>query len=443
MRDAVVIGAGLAGCEAAWQLANRGICVTLYEMKPTEKSAAHKSDNFCELVCSNSLRSNELTNACGLLKQELRELRSLVVECADENAVDAGGALAVDRDKFSLAVTDKIKNHPNVKICYEKLEKIPRDCNVIVATGPLTDGALAEDIEQLCGGDALHFYDAAAPIVSFESIDMSRAFFASRYGKGTGVDYINCPMNEAEYKLFVAELASAQEADVHGFEDKKVFEGCMPAEVVARRGEDTLRFGAMKPIGLDNPQTDEKYYAVAQLRRENAAGTMYNLVGFQTHLKFPEQKRVFSMLPGLERAEFLRYGVMHRNSYINSPSVLDEFYRLKSDNRVMFAGQMTGVEGYVESVASGFACGVNMARSLLGDQPVSFGSTTAIGSLAIHISQGGNTKNFQPMNINFGLIESLDHRVRGKKERYTEVSERALAHIKSLQNDILHDWENI
>lgn len=441
MLKATVIGAGLAGCEAAWQMAVRGVKVTLYEMKPKFKSPAHKSDDFCELVCSNSLRSGDLTNACGLLKQEMRTLKSLVIASADNNSVDAGGALAVDRNAFSAEITNKIKNHPNITVCYEKMEAIPSEGAVIIATGPLTDGALAQSIDDFCSGEPLHFYDAAAPIVAFDSIDMTQAFFASRYGKGTGFDYINCPMNEQQYKEFVHELATAEEAPVHGFEDKKVFEGCMPAEVMARRGVDTLAFGPLKPIGLDNPQTGEKYYAVAQLRRENAQGTMYNIVGFQTHLKFPEQKRVFSMLPGLQNAEFLRYGVMHRNSFINSPQLLDEFYRAKNDTRIMFAGQMTGVEGYVESASSGFACGVNMARILRDKAPISFGTQTAIGALANHVCAYTH-KNYQPMNINFGLIDSLDHRVRGKKERYTEIAERALARIDGLAAELLSDMED-
>ena len=356
MMQATVIGAGLAGSEAAWQLACRGIEVRLLEMKPQQKSPAHKMDTFAELVCSNSFRSGELTNAAGLLKEELRRLGSLIVACADATQVDAGGALAVDRQAFSHLVTQRLRQHPRIHIEEERVDAIPESGHVIVATGPLTEGPLAQNMMEWLGEEeALSFYDAAAPIVSGASLDMDKAYFASRYGKGTGLDYINCPMDKEQYLAFWQELCQAEEAPVHGFEDKRVFEGCMPVEVMARRGEDTLRFGPLKPIGLPDPKTGKEPYAVVQLRRENSQGTMYNLVGFQTHLRFPEQKRVFSMIPGLEKAEFLRYGVMHRNSYLCSPQVLDGFYRAKKDPRVMFAGQMTGVEGYVESTASG-AC---------------------------------------------------------------------------------------
>ncbi|WP_458862618.1 methylenetetrahydrofolate--tRNA-(uracil(54)-C(5))-methyltransferase (FADH(2)-oxidizing) TrmFO [Acidaminobacterium chupaoyuni] len=432
---ATVVGAGLAGSEAAWQLAQRGIAVTLYEMKPQYKTPAHKTEDFAELVCSNSFRSGELTNAAGLLKEELRRAGSLIFACADETKVDAGGALAVDRSGFSALVTEKIRNHPNITVVSQRIESIPREGMCIIATGPLTDGPLAEEMLQWLGGSALSFYDAAAPVVSFAGIDLEKAFFASRYGKGTGVDYINCPMEKDEYLRFIEELTTAQEAEVHGFEDKKVFEGCMPVEVMARRGVDTLRYGPLKPIGLPNPKTGREAYAVVQLRRDNKEGTMYNLVGFQTHLKFPEQKRVFSMIPGLENAEFLRYGVMHRNTYLDSPQLLDRFYRVKKEPRVMFAGQMTGVEGYVESTASGFLCGLNMAKMLYEKPPVEFSSRTAIGALASHIS-GYEGKSFQPMNINFGLIDSLDHRVRGKRERYLEISQRALEEIEALMPQI-------
>ncbi len=437
MMQATVIGAGLAGSEAAWQLACRGIEVRLLEMKPRQKSPAHKMDTFAELVCSNSFRSGELTNAAGLLKEELRRLGSLIVACADATQVDAGGALAVDRQAFSHLVTQRLRQHPRVHIEEERVDAIPESGHVIVATGPLTEGPLAQHMMEWLGEEeALSFYDAAAPIVSGASLDMDKAYFASRYGKGTGMDYINCPMDKEQYLAFWRELCQAEEAPVHGFEDKRVFEGCMPVEVMARRGEDTLRFGPLKPIGLPDPKTGKEPYAVVQLRRENSQGTMYNLVGFQTHLRFPEQKRVFSMIPGLEKAEFLRYGVMHRNSYLCSPRVLDEFYRAKKDPRVMFAGQMTGVEGYVESTASGFACGLNMARSMLGLPMVEFSTQTAIGALCRHIScyEG---KNFQPMNINFGLIDGLDRRVKGKRERYMEISRRSLEQIEAYRNTVM------
>lgn len=437
MMQATVIGAGLAGSEAAWQLACRGIEVRLLEMKPRQKSPAHKMDTFAELVCSNSFRSGELTNAAGLLKEELRRLGSLIVACADATQVDAGGALAVDRQAFSHLVTQRLRQHPRIHIEEERVDAIPESGHVIVATGPLTEGPLAQNMMEWLGEEeALSFYDAAAPIVSGVSLDMDKAYFASRYGKGTGLDYINCPMDKEQYLAFWQELCQAEEAPVHGFEDKRVFEGCMPVEVMARRGEDTLRFGPLKPIGLPDPKTGKEPYAVVQLRRENSQGTMYNLVGFQTHLRFPEQKRVFSMIPGLEKAEFLRYGVMHRNSYLCSPQVLDGFYRAKKDPRVMFAGQMTGVEGYVESTASGFACGLNMARSMLGLPLLEFSTQTAIGALSRHIScyEG---KNFQPMNINFGLIDGLDRRVKGKRERYMEISRRSLEQIEAYRNTVM------
>ena len=406
MMQATVIGAGLAGSEAAWQLACRGIEVRLLEMKPRQKSPAHKMDTFAELVCSNSFRSGELTNAAGLLKEELRRLGSLIVACADATQVDAGGALAVDRQAFSHLVTQRLRQHPRIHIEEERVDAIPESGHVIVATGPLTEGPLAQNMMEWLGEEeALSFYDAAAPIVSGVSLDMDKAYFASRYGKGTGLDYINCPMDKEQYLAFW-------------------------------QGEDTLRFGPLKPIGLPDPKTGKEPYAVVQLRRENSQGTMYNLVGFQTHLRFPEQKRVFSMIPGLEKAEFLRYGVMHRNSYLCSPQVLDGFYRAKKDPRVMFAGQMTGVEGYVESTASGFACGLNMARSMLGLPLLEFSTQTAIGALSRHIScyEG---KNFQPMNINFGLIDGLDRRVKGKRERYMEISRRSLEQIEAYRNTVM------
>ena len=432
MEPVLIVGAGLAGSEAAWQLAQRGVPVTLREMKPQKMTPAHHSPDFAELVCSNSLRSDELTNAVGLLKEELRRCGSLILSCADAHRVAAGGALAVDRGGFSAAVTQRVRSHPLIHIEEGEVERVPPAGQVILATGPLTSDALAGDIGRLLGGEAyLSFFDAAAPLVSFESVDMDRAWFASRYDKGTA-DYINCALDEAEYRAFWRELTTAQEAEVHGFEDSGVFEGCMPVEVMARRGEDTLRYGPLKPKGLRDPRTGREPYAVVQLRRDNAQGSVYNLVGFQTHLRFPEQKRVFSMIPALEHAEFLRYGVMHRNTYLNSPRLLDRYYRLKSDPRVMFAGQITGVEGYVESTASGLLCAVELAHRLLGLPPVDFPNSTAIGALAAYISNESVT-DFQPMNINFGLLPPLDYRVKGKREKNQAISRRALAALETLE----------
>jgi len=423
-----VIGAGLAGSEAAYQIASFGIPVILYEMKPVKRSPAHKADTFAELVCSNSLRSADVTNASGLLKEELRRMGSLIMEACDNTRVSAGGALAVDRQLFSEYVTRKIEEHPLIEVRREEITEIPADAPCIVATGPLTSDALADDISRLIGGDSLYFFDAAAPIVSFDSVDMSKAFFASRYGKGSA-DYINCPMNEEEYKAFYNALVTAEEAPLHEADaglKVKVFEGCMPVEVMAKRGEDTLRFGPMKPVGITNPETGETYYAIVQLRRENEEGEMFNLVGFQTHLKFPEQKRVFGMIPGLENAEFLRYGVMHRNTFINSPCHLDSDYALRSDRRIRFAGQMTGVEGYIESAASGFAAGVAAASEMLFGESFRFPAKMMIGAMAKYISEGG-VGSFQPMNANFGIIEPLDHKVKGgKKARYEAYATRAL-----------------
>ncbi len=425
MNNARVIGAGLAGCEAAWQLAKRGIKVTLHEMKPNKKTPAHHGDGFGELVCSNSLRGNSLENAPGLLKEELRRTGSLILECADKTRVPAGGALAVDRELFSQMITQKIKEHPNIEIIEGEVDVPPLDMPLIIATGPLTDGKMAEWIAQICGGNEyLSFYDAAAPIVSFESVDMSRAYFASRYNKGDA-DYINCPMSEEEYAAFWEALCGAEEAPVHGFEDKKVFEGCMPVEVMARRGRDTLLFGPLKPDGLADPKTGKDPFAVVQLRRDNSAGTLYNLVGFQTHLKFGEQKRVFSMIPGLEQAEFYRYGVMHRNSYINSPKLLNPDFSLRERSDIFFAGQMTGVEGYIESAASGFVAGLALARRLLNLEPCKFPRECALGALGAYVSDPMHEK-FQPMNINFGLIPPLGYRVKGKRNKNAEISKRAL-----------------
>ena len=429
MKKVTVLGAGLAGCECAWQLAKRGIEVRLYEMKPNKMTPAHSSEYFAELVCSNSLRSDELTNAVGLLKAEMRKMGSLIMESADSNRVAAGGALAVDREGFSRYITDKIKSCPNIELVPEEATDFPAG-ELVVATGPLTSDALAEKLEKLCNCTGLHFYDAVAPIVTLESVDMDSAFFASRYDKGTA-DYVNCPMNEEEYKAFVKELVSAKEAPVHGFDDGGVFEGCMPVEVMARRGEETLRFGPLKPVGLRDPRTGKDNYAVVQLRRDNADGTIYNLVGFQTHLTWGEQKRVFSMIPALKNAEFVRYGVMHRNTYLNSPQLLDRYYRLKSDSRISFAGQMTGVEGYVESAASGMLVGIETAARLLELEPVNFPQETAIGALGLYIS-GGSVGDFQPMNINFGIITPLGYRVKGKRNKNAEISARSLKIIDEL-----------
>ncbi len=431
--NVTVIGAGLAGCEAAWQLARRGITVRLIDMKPGKKTPAHSYDGFAELVCSNSLRGDDLSNAVGLLKEEMRRMDSLILSCADSVRVPAGGALAVDRYAFSDAVTDRIRNETLIETVSEEVRDIP-DGRVIIATGPLTSDALASRLRELCPGTSpLSFYDAAAPIVSFESIDMESAFFASRYDKGTA-DYVNCPMTREEYLSFREELVKAEEAEVHGFDDGGVFEGCMPIEVMARRGEDTMRFGPLKPRGLRDPATGREPYAVVQLRKDNAEGTMYNIVGFQTHLKFPEQKRVFSMIPALKNAEFLRFGVMHRNTYLDSPRLLDRYYRLRSEPRISFAGQMTGVEGYVESAASGLLCGIETARELKGLPAAELPAETAVGALALYVS-AGSVGDFQPMNVNFGIIEPLDMRVKGKRNKNIIISERALGIIERYKTE--------
>lgn len=435
MMRATVIGAGLAGSEAAWQLARRGVGVTLREMKPRKMSPAHSSEYFAELVCSNSLRGAGLENAVGLLKEELRRLDSLILAAADETRVEAGGALAVDRHGFARRVTEAIRSHPNITVEEGEVTALPEEGEVLVATGPLTSDALADHLLARTGGQALHFFDAAAPLVSFESVDMDKAWFASRYDKGTA-DYINCALSREEYAAFWQELCGAQEAEVHGFEDKQVFEGCMPVEVMARRGEDTLRYGPLKPRGLRDPRTGREPYAVVQLRRDNAAGTIYNLVGFQTHLKFGEQKRVFSMIPALAGAEFVRCGVMHRNTYLDSPRLLNRYYQLRSEPRITFAGQMTGVEGYVESAASGFLAGVELARRMAGEAPVDFPRETALGALGLYVSDE-TVAAFQPMNINFGIITPLDHRVKGKRNKNQEISARSLAIIDQLRERIL------
>lgn len=439
MQTVTVLGAGLAGSECAWQLARRGIPVRLVEMKPLKKSPAHSSDYFAELVCSNSLRSDELTNAVGLLKEEMRRLGSLILESADLNRVAAGGALAVDRVGFSRTITERLQALPNVQIVHAEADAIPEG-EVVVATGPLSSDAIADRIAALCPKSDLHFYDAVAPIVTLESVDMDSAFFASRYDKGTA-DYVNCPMDKEEYLAFVAELVSAKEAQVHGFDDSGVFEGCMPVEVMARRGVDTLRYGPLKPVGLRDPRTGKENYAVVQLRRDNADGTLYNLVGFQTHLTWGEQKRVFSMIPALKNAEFVRYGVMHRNTYLNSPQLLDRYYRLRSEPRISFAGQMTGVEGYVESAASGMLVGIETAARVLGLPPVDFPQETAIGALGLYIS-GGSVGDFQPMNINFGIISPLGYRVKGKRNKNAEISRRSLEWIDKIREKEIFSYED-
>jgi methylenetetrahydrofolate--tRNA-(uracil-5-)-methyltransferase len=428
----IVIGAGLAGCEAAWQLAQRGIPVQLHEMKPAKQTPAHHSADFAELVCSNSLRSDQLENAVGLLKEELRRCGSLILSCADETRVEAGGALAVDREGFSRRVTERIKGHPLIQVVAGEVTSIPPEGQVILASGPLTSDALADAIAGLFPESKyLNFFDAAAPLVAFDSVDMDQAWFASRYDKGTA-DYINCALDQEQYAAFWRELTQAQEAPVHGFEDKNVFEGCMPVEVMARRGEDTLRYGPLKPRGLVDPKTGREPYAVVQLRRDNREGTIYNLVGFQTHLKWPEQKRVFSMIPALHDAQFVRYGVMHRNTYLDSPRLLDRYYRVKGQERLTFAGQITGVEGYVESTASGFLAAVELARRLQGKPPVNFPQETAMGALALYISNE-SVADFQPMNVNFGIIPPLGYKVKGKRNKNAELSKRALEILEGLE----------
>ena len=429
MNKVKVIGAGLAGAETAWQLAQRGIAVELYDMKPGKKSPAHHADTFAELVCSNSLRGDRLENAVGLLKEELRRCGSLIMECALATRVEAGGCLAVDREGFARMVTEKIRNHPNITVVHEEVTEVPEG-PVIVATGPLTSDALSASIGKYFGEDYLHFFDAAAPLVTAESIDMSLAWWQSRYDRGTP-DYINCAMDKEQYAAFIQELTTAQEAEVHGFEDKNVFEGCMPVEVMARRGFETLRFGPLKPVGLVDPNTGKEPYAVVQLRQDNAAKTVFNLVGFQTHLKFGEQKRVFSMIPALRDAEFVRYGVMHQNTFLQSPRLLDRFYADRRDPLVAFAGQMTGVEGYVESTASGFLAAVAMAAKLQGKEIPDFPKETAIGALGLYISDG-SVENFQPMNINFSIIAPLEKRIKKKAEKNLAIANRSLEIIDSL-----------
>ncbi|MEE4562451.1 FADH(2)-oxidizing methylenetetrahydrofolate--tRNA-(uracil(54)-C(5))-methyltransferase TrmFO [Paenibacillus polymyxa] len=427
-----VIGAGLAGSEAAWQIASRGVPVKLYEMRPVVKTPAHHTDKFAELVCSNSLRANGLTNAVGVLKEEMRILNSLVLSAADLHAVPAGGALAVDRDGFSGHITDTLHQHPLIEVVNEELQELPEDGIVVVATGPLTSPALSEQIKTLMGEEYFYFYDAAAPIVEKDSIDMSKVYLASRYDKGEAA-YLNCPMNEAEFDAFYEALITAEVAQVKEFEKEIYFEGCMPIEVMMQRGKQTALFGPMKPVGLVNPHTGELPYAVVQLRQDNAAGTLYNLVGFQTHLKWGEQKRVFSMIPGLEEAEFVRYGVMHRNTFINSPQQLHPTYQFKGRSNLFFAGQMTGVEGYVESAASGLLAGINAARAARGQEMFVFPAETTLGSMARYITTA-DFKHFQPMNANFGLLPKLETRIRNKKEKNEALANRALESLRGYIN---------
>ncbi|MDR0270091.1 FADH(2)-oxidizing methylenetetrahydrofolate--tRNA-(uracil(54)-C(5))-methyltransferase TrmFO [Paenibacillus sp.] len=426
-KQVTVIGAGLAGSEAAWQIASRGVPVKLYEMRPVMKTPAHHTDKFAELVCSNSLRANGLSNAVGVLKEEMRMLNSIILGSADKNAVPAGGALAVDRDGFSGDITDILHNHPLIEVVNEEIEHIPEEGIVVIATGPLTSPSLSAEIKALMGEEYFYFYDAAAPIVEKDSIDMSKVYLASRYDKGEAA-YLNCPMTEEEFNAFYDALVTAEVAQLKEFEKEVYFEGCMPIEVMMKRGKQTALFGPMKPVGLVNPHTGTLPYAVVQLRQDNAAGTLYNLVGFQTHLKWGEQKRVFSMIPGLENAEYVRYGVMHRNTFINSPRLLNPTYQLKTNENLFFAGQMTGVEGYVESAASGLIAGINAARKAKGEELVVLPETSAIGSMA-HYVTNADPKHFQPMNANFGLLPGLGKKIRNKKEKNEALADRALASI--------------
>ncbi len=424
-----IVGAGLAGCEAAYTLAQRDIKVKLFEMKPDNKSPAHKSENLAELVCSNSLKAERIESAAGLLKAEMRKLGSLCLKAADTCRVPAGGALAVERNAFSEYITEKIKSNKNIELICSRVEEIPKDKTVIIATGPLTDETLAKNIQNMLGAEYLSFYDAAAPIVDKDSIDMSRAFFADRYGRGSGEDYINCPLNKEEYEKFHFELSNAERAELKDFDKKiSVYEGCMPIEILASRGADTMRFGPMKPVGLTDPATGHRPYAVLQLRRENACGSMYNLVGFQTNLKFSEQKRVFSMIPALKNADYLRYGVMHRNNFINSPKLLNPNLSLRSNKNIFFAGQISGVEGYMESAACGIIAGINVAAQIKGEKEFILPKTTMIGALIGYITNPV-TEKFQPMGANFGIIPALDARIKDKKERYRQLAKRALETI--------------
>ena len=432
-----VFGAGLAGCEAAYQIAKRGIKVRLYEMKPKKFTPAHRNNNFAELVCSNSLRSDDISNAIGLLKAELREMDSIIMSAAEASKVPAGSALAVDREKFSAYVTDVITNHPNIEVFNEEVFSVNPDEITVIATGPLTSDDFANYIKTTLTPDSLHFYDAVAPIVEFDSIDMTKAFFASRYNKGDA-DYINCPMTKEEYDIFYNELIAAKEAELHTFDKESqkitVFEGCMPVEVMAKRGYETLLFGPLKPVGIEHPETKQTYFAVVQLRKENNYNSMYNIVGFQTHLTFGEQKRVFSLIPGLENANFLRYGVMHRNTYINSPKYLNSDYSLKTNSNIFFAGQMTGVEGYIESTSSGFVAGINAVQRFNDKESIDFTKETVIGALAHYVNDGAYSSNFQPMNANFGIVDPLNYKVKGgKKARNEELAKRSLDVIRKLK----------
>ncbi len=423
-----VIGGGLAGSEAAYQIAKRGIKVKLYEMKPEKFSPAHSNKNLAEIVCSNSFKSNLHTNACGLLKEELRLLDSLLIKCADETSVPAGQALAVDRERFSELVTKKIKDNKNIEIINKEfVGDIEKDAITIIATGPLTSDHFAKKISEMIGNEELHFYDAAAPIIEKDSIDMNIAFWGDRYGKGEA-SYINLPMSKEEYELFWKELVNAEVTELHNFEKREIFEGCMPVEIMAKRGIDTLRFGPLKPVGFTDPRTGERPYAIVQLRQDNEEGTIFNMVGFQTNLKFGEQKRVFSLIPGLKNAEFTKYGVMHRNTFINSPKLLDNAYNLKTDKNIFFAGQITGVEGYVESISSGLIAGINATKRLLQEEPIYFTKKTMIGALAQYISTENDK--FQPMNANFGILPSLDEKIKDKKLKYQKLADRAIAEMK-------------
>lgn len=428
-----VIGAGLAGSEAAWQIANAGVAVHLYEMRPTKKTPAHHTNQFAELVCSNSLRGNSLQNAVGVLKEEMRRMNSVIIHSADETSVPAGGALAVDRDTFSATVTKKLRNHPLITVYEEELTAFPEGITV-VATGPLTSEGLAKTIKEFNGSDGFYFYDAAAPIIEKSSINFDKVYLKSRYDKGEAA-YLNCPMTKEEFEAFHKELVNAEVAPLKEFEKEKYFEGCMPIEVMAARGEKTMLFGPMKPVGLEDPKTGKRPYAVIQLRQDNAAASLYNIVGFQTHLKWGEQKRVFQMIPGLENAEFVRYGVMHRNSFMNSPELLEPTYQSRKDSRIFFAGQMTGVEGYVESAASGLIAGINAARLAKGEELVVFPRETAMGSMAYYITHAEG-KHFQPMNANFGLFPELPERIRDKKVRYEALANRALESLEQVKNEL-------
>lgn len=435
MEKVIVIGAGLAGCEAAYQLARRGIFVELYEMKPLKMTAAHKSENFAELVCSNSLKASRIDSAAGLLKEEMRRLGSVCLEAADRCSVAAGGALAVDREIFSKLVTEKIKAEKNIRVITETVSKIPSDAVTVIATGPLTDNELADSISEYCETENLSFFDAAAPIVTAESIDMSKAFTASRYSKGTD-DYVNCPFSRSEYEAFHKELVNAEIAELKDFDRPvNVYEGCMPIEILAKRGLDSIRFGPLKPVGLIDPRTSHRPWAAVQLRRENSAGTLYNLVGFQTNLKFSEQKRVFSMIPGLENAEFVRYGVMHRNTFINSPKLLSRNLSLKRDKNIFFAGQLSGVEGYMESAASGIMAGINAACLVLGKEPVILPDFTMIGAILKYICDE-SVVNFQPMGANFGILPPLSEKIKDKRERYGALARRSTEWFNNIDKEI-------